>query len=118
MLSLEMVLYNGAEQNVLLLPDPFSQSGASGRVWCTRLSECQTVWLCTCSTTDANWFAMVGNRLSVRAPVSLTLVRPSHICLPHHCGNDVCIRKCYSCTNLCVHKCQLQRYIKWYCIIC
>ena len=45
MLSLEMVLYNGAEQNVLLLPDPFSQSGASG----SGAHDCQNGRLCGCA---------------------------------------------------------------------
>ena len=75
MLSLEMVLCNRAEQDVLLLPDPFSQSGASG-------SGAQNVRLCGCAhaillmQTYCVRFTMVCNRLSVRAPVSLTLVRP------------------------------------------
>ena len=67
MLSLEMILCNRAGQNVLLLPDPFSQSGASG----SGAQDCQNCRLWGCAhavllmQTYGVRFAMVGNRLSV-----------------------------------------------------
>ena len=84
MLSLEMVLCNRAEQDVPMLPDSFSQIGASG----SGARDYQNVRLCGCAhaillmQTFGVRFAMAGNRLSVRALVSLTLVRPSHTLSP------------------------------------
>ena len=44
-MSLEMVLCNKAGQNVPMLPDPFSRSGASG----SGAQDYQNVRLCSCA---------------------------------------------------------------------